>query len=325
MKQKYYLRFKDIYSYSFIEEGTTPLNTSRNLYDLNSYRGKAWSIEFVKKPTSYKRRLYDAASVRLKYGVYFGEKVIYLENDLIFHPLTKETMLEYNHRLRTIFYFDQQLSKLVTQTPGDKKASSELVALKRILLELSEEDIVEMRDANEDYPFIWRHYIYNPENVVLDERIALDYVIQNNELINLKNGQKYDLKDHYVCKEFKVALTEDRNGIDCLKMYYGIRLKNGNVVYIYRDIVSKALTVNMVAKYYRYVKLLVAIDKQIARVIKPSLSDREITSRLYELKTCLSETEGYSEQDKKHDKLMKKAASSYAMHEFMLWDEIWGD
>lgn len=320
------LKYKNLNDYSFTNDDKQ--DDGYKHYSLATFVKKFYLVRFVKKPTIIKKTLYNVASIKLVYGVVFNNDTIYLENDTTFHPLIKKTTIQYLKRVNSICAFDKSLSNYVCNKETPSQISLELIALIKALKTLVDldYDVIEMSTAN-TIAYIWDNNIYNPKNVALSETISLNCLIDDKTLIEKTTGKQFDLSSNYDHKVCGISKSNDKkSNAVCLKMFYVICLKNKKRLYIYRDIVKKTLTVNMVAKYLAYLNTLIEFDKKISSIVRQSSSDKDVSLKLCELKSFLESFEGYSPEDKKYDKLYeKRVAGGHATGLFMLWDEIWGD
>lgn len=325
MTNKVALYYKNLNNYSFLTKEECFSTSPDNTYLLTDYVKKIFKVEFVKKVETYKKFLYMVVCIKLTYGVVFKDQTLYLNKDIVFHPMVERTTKKYLKLANSVIQFDSQLSTLVNCGVEDKKISKQLKLLKEALTELIDEEIVEMDTAN-SVDFVWEHNAYNPKNVKLKEPVQIWCSLKDKTIIDKRTGEEYSFVNEFNNREFKVAYKQDKKtGADCLKMKYGVHMKNGDTVYAYRDITTKLLTVEMTAKYLEYVNQIIKLNNQISKLLKPSEKGEEITNRLDELKDFLETTEGYSSQDIEYNKKYDRGMKGYAVSQFMLWDEIWGD
>ena len=195
------------------------------------------------------------------------------------------------------------------------------------LYKFAEEDVLEMDMANGE-SYIWEHNINNPKYIKVGGIIDHGYIINGHQLVKKSTGRSFDLTNAH--KECKIAEADDkRRDAIVIKMYYRLRLNNGSLIYLYRDVVRKTLTLEMTATYLSYIKNLIQFDEQLSKVITQNNQDQTISHKLKGFKEFLESFEGYSIEDKKYEKAftkrINKAANGYSVMQFMLWDEIWGD
>lgn len=320
------LKYSKATGYKFLNDND-PILEEKDCYYFKGFVKKIYSAQFVKRATTYKRVPYRFACIKLIYGVEFKNSILYLRKDIAYHSLIKKTIHSYLVALKNIAQFDKELTKRITCSENDKRISKELSLLIESLYKFAEEDVLEMDMANGE-SYIWEHNINNPKYIKVGGIIDHGYIINGHQLVKKSTGRSFDLTNAH--KECKIAEADDkRRDAIVIKMYYRLRLNNGSLIYLYRDVVRKTLTLEMTATYLSYIKNLIQFDEQLSKVITQNNQDQTISHKLKGFKEFLESFEGYSIEDKKYEKAftkrINKAANGYSVMQFMLWDEIWGD
>ncbi len=320
------LEFNSLDDYEFYKDELLNKVSLERYFPLKNYSRKVFQVEFSKKTMYYKKYLKKALTIKLVYGIEFQGDTLYLLQDKSFTPLTKKYLPRYVEDVERLCEFDIRLSKLVNCSEEDIDISNKLNELKETLSKLNKKNhsCVEVDDVD-GYDFIWDHNVSNPKNVEHDYAVSLPYSIKEGKVVD-ENGDFVAFLDDYDHKIFKAQVTYDKKtGSEKIKLKYGICFNDGEEIYLHSDPWKKLLTVNTVVEYLEILKQIISFDKQISSSKEQSVEDETITDGLQYLYEFLETFEGFSREDKKYNKQLRKIANAQSMNEYIFIDEIWGD